>query len=80
MSVASNITAWAWNWLSLRDEANFSALSILWSAIMTFAPSFTKRSAVALPMPFDAPVIRATLFTNFFIMTCLFAKNDSFHL
>ena len=35
----------------------------------TSAPSLASRTAVALPMPFVAPVTRATLPTNFFSMS-----------
>ena len=35
---------------------------------MTFAPSFAKSSAVALPIPLVEPVMIATLFSNFMAM------------
>ena len=44
---------------------------------MTFAPSFAKSSAVALPIPLVEPVMIATLFSNFMAMPSL--SSSCFH-
>ena len=48
----------------LISETTFSPASLFISTITTLAPSLLNLNAVAFPMPFDPPVITATLSFN----------------
>src|SRR5687767_5157431 len=51
----------------LISSAAACAWALLRSAMATRAPSWAKRTAMALPMPLAAPVTRQTLFRSFML-------------
>jgi hypothetical protein len=52
-----------------RDSARDASLSALLATATTFAPSFTKSSTIALPIPEEAPVTTIALSLSFIIYT-----------
>ena len=59
-SVMSNLAALALSFPCLRTKS--SSLSCLRPTAMTLEPSWTRRSAIAAPMPDVAPIIRMFLY------------------
>ena len=64
-SVTSVGTANASAPLSVRSVATCSSVSRVRAASTTFAPAAAKADAVALPIPFDAPVTTTTFPSSF---------------